>query len=89
MTLPVRISEEADAEMAEAARWYETHRARLGTEFLNAIDTAVARIAEVPRIGSLVPGVSDQAVRRRAVRRFPYHVVCKRSVIPRFPNFAS
>lgn len=49
MTLPVRISKEADAEMAEAARWYETHREGLGIEFLDALDTAVARIAETPR----------------------------------------
>ena len=75
MTLPVRISEEADAEMAEAARWYETNRAGLGIEFLDAVDTAVARIVEAPRMGSLVPGVSDQTIRRRPVHRFPYHVV--------------
>ena len=61
--------------MAEAARWYETHRVGLGTEFLGAVDTAVARIAETPQVGSLVPGVSDEAIRRRPVRRFPYHVV--------------
>jgi len=42
LTLPVRISEEAAAEMAEAARWYETQRAGLGTEFLDAVDAAVA-----------------------------------------------
>lgn len=75
MTLPIRISEEAHAEMAEAARWYETQRDGLGTNFLDAIDTAVARIADSPRLGSLVPGVSDQAIRRRIVRRFPYHIV--------------
>jgi hypothetical protein len=56
VTLPVRISEEADAEVAEAARWYETHRSGLGIEFLDALDIAVARIAEAPRMGSLVPG---------------------------------
>jgi plasmid stabilization system protein ParE len=61
--------------MAEAARWYEAHHVGLGIEFLDAIDTAVARIAETPRMGSLVPGVPDQTIRRRAVRRFPYHVV--------------
>lgn len=61
--------------MAVAGRWYETHRAGLGREFLDSVDTAVARIAEAPRMGSLVPGVSDQAIRRRPVRRFPYHVV--------------
>jgi hypothetical protein len=33
LALHVRISEEAVAEMAEAARWYEMHRAGLGTEF--------------------------------------------------------
>ena len=75
MTLPVRISEDADAEMAEAARWYETHNRGLGTDFLEAVDTVVARIAGTPRMGALVPGVSDQAIRRRPVRRFPYHVV--------------
>jgi toxin ParE1/3/4 len=75
LTLPIRISEEADAEMAEAARWYETHRAGLGGEFLDAVDTAVAGIAEIPRMGSPVPGVSDLAIHRRPVRRFPYHVV--------------
>jgi plasmid stabilization system protein ParE len=75
LTLPVRISEEADAEMAESARWYETHRPGLGVEFLDAVDAAVVGIAETPRMGTLVPGVSDQAIRRRAVSRFPYHVV--------------
>ena len=75
MTLPIRISEEADAEMAEAARWYETHRAGLGTDFLDAVEAAVARISETPQMGSPVPGVSDEAIRRRPVRRFPYHVV--------------
>jgi plasmid stabilization system protein ParE len=61
--------------MAEAARWYETHHSGLGVEFLDAVDAAVARIAEGPRVGSPVPGVSDLAIRRRPVRRFPYHVV--------------
>ena len=59
--------------MAEAARWYETHRVGLGTEFLDAVDAVVVRIAETPRMGSRVPGVSDQTIRRRPVRRFPYH----------------
>jgi len=38
LKLPLRISEEADAEMAEAARWYEQHRIGLGLEFLAAVD---------------------------------------------------
>jgi plasmid stabilization system protein ParE len=75
LRLPLRISEEAEAEMAEAARWYETHRAGLGTEFLDAVDAAVARITEAPHLGSLVPDVGDESIRRRPVGRFPYHVV--------------
>jgi plasmid stabilization system protein ParE len=75
LTLSVRISEEADAEMVEAARWYETHRAGLGSDFLDAVDTAVTRLAEAPRLGSPVPGVPDETIRRRPVHRFPYHVV--------------
>jgi toxin ParE1/3/4 len=61
--------------MAEAVRWYETHRAGLGREFLEATDSLVARIAETPQVGALVPGISDQSIRRRPLRRFPYHVV--------------
>jgi hypothetical protein len=57
--------------MAEASRWYETHRSGLGVEFLDAVDTAIARIAENAQIGSPVPGVSDRAIHRRPVRRFP------------------
>ena len=61
--------------MAAAARWYESHRSGLGVEFLEAVDEAVTRITEMPRMGSPVPGVADAAIRRRAVRRFPYHVI--------------
>jgi len=61
--------------MAEAARWYESHREGLGIEFLDAVDVAVARIAETPSVGSMVPGVVDSDIRRGPVRRFPYHIV--------------
>jgi toxin ParE1/3/4 len=75
LTRPIRISGEAEAEMAEAARWYESHRVGLGTEFIDAVDYAVDRIAETPQMGSPLPSVADEAIRRRVVRRFPYHVV--------------
>ena len=61
--------------MVESARWYETQRVGLGVEFVGAVDNAVARISETPRMGSPVPGIADETIRRRAVRRFPYHVV--------------
>ena len=75
MKLPLRISQEADAEMADAVRWYEEHRLGLGGEFLAAVDAAVARIEANQRIGSRTLGVDDEDIRRIFVRRFPYHVV--------------
>lgn len=61
--------------MAEAARWYESHRSGLSMEFLEVLDDVMARLAEMPRMGSPVQDVADEAIRRRAVRRFPYHVI--------------
>ena len=61
--------------MAEAARWYEQHRVGLGLEFLAAVEAAVVRIEENPRIGSRAPGVDDDEIRRVFVHRFPYHLV--------------
>jgi len=72
---PVRISDEANAEMVEAARWYESHREGLGVEFLDEIDAVISRIGDTPRLGSPVPRVADAMIRRWGVRRFPYHVV--------------
>ena len=75
MTPPIRIGEQAEVELVEAARWYESHRAGLGMAFLDAVDTAVARIAEMPSIGSPLPGSADETLRRRAVLRLPYPVI--------------
>lgn len=76
MNSRVRFEDEADAEYRLAGRWYEEHREHLGIEFFDAVDATIDQIAEMPRAGSLVPRVpSAQPVRRRAVTRFPYHVI--------------
>ena len=75
LKLPLRISEEADVEMAESVRWYEEHLLGLGGEFLAAVDAAVARIEANPQIGSWTPGVDDEDIRRIFGRRFSCHVV--------------
>jgi toxin ParE1/3/4 len=73
---PVRFEDEAEAEYREAGRWYEERRIGLGFEFFDAVDAAIRPILEFPAVGAPVPGVpKDIAVRRFAVRRFPYHVV--------------
>ncbi len=72
----VRFEDEADAEYRLAGRWYEERREHLGIEFFDAVDATIDQIVEVPEAGALVPGVpTSLPVRRRAVTRFPYHVV--------------
>ena len=72
----VRFEDEADIEYRLAGRWYEERREHLGIEFFDAVDAAINQILEMPRVGNLVPGVpSGLPVRRRAVTRFPYHVI--------------
>ena len=49
--------------------------ARLGRDFLTAVEAAFARIERRPHSGSVTPGVSDVDVRQIWIRRFKYHVV--------------
>jgi toxin ParE1/3/4 len=72
----VWFEEEADTEYRLAGRWYQSQRENLGIEFFDAVDAAIDRIVEMPSAGTLVPHMpADLPVRRRAVTRFPYHVV--------------
>jgi plasmid stabilization system protein ParE len=72
----VRFEDEADAEYRLAGQYYEELREHLGLEFFDAVDATIDHILERPRAGSLVPRMPpDLPVRRRAVTRFPYHVV--------------
>ena len=50
--------------------WYESRRLGLGTQFVEALEHTVARIAENPATSPKVHG----AVRRAVLRRFPYAV---------------
>lgn len=68
MRLVVRGAAEAD--IKEAARWYERRSPGLGTEFLRAVDVALAEIARTPERYPVVRG----SARRALLRRFPYAV---------------
>ena len=52
MNRPIRFSEFASAELTEAVRWYETQRSGLGAEFLDAVNSTVARVETNPELGS-------------------------------------
>jgi toxin ParE1/3/4 len=60
----------AEADIAEAVRWYEQRSPGLGSEFLRAVDVTLAEIARMPERYPLVRG----SARRALLRRFPYGV---------------
>lgn len=62
---------EAEAELAEAARFYERKVPGLGARFRAEFDSAIASILEAPdRWRS-----ADQDIRRFLMRRFPYSIL--------------
>lgn len=73
---PVRILEEAAAEAAAAAEWYENERPGLGTEFSNALEAALDLIEEDILPLSPLPGESgNKGAKRLILRRFPFDIV--------------
>jgi plasmid stabilization system protein ParE len=64
----ILVKPQAEADIAEAFRWYEQQRSGLGQRFLAAVDAAIAGIAENPRRYAAV----HSEVRRGPVRGFPY-----------------
>lgn len=75
MSLRIRFSAAAIAELEAAASWYEEQRPGLGLAFVDAVDATLVRVADWPRSGSPVPDVADDLdVRRVPVARFPYNL---------------
>ena len=71
MTYRLVIQPEAEADLDDAYRWYETQRSGLGGEFLECVEAVFDRIRETPELHAVV----YRTVRQTLVRRFPY-VVC-------------
>ena len=68
--MTVRLRPEAEADVSDAARWYEAQRSGLGSEFLDEVLRTLASISEHP---DLYPRISGD-VRRAVIRRFPFGV---------------
>ncbi|MGR3292459.1 MAG: type II toxin-antitoxin system RelE/ParE family toxin [Candidatus Scalindua sp.] len=68
---PVIFLPQAEQEMIEAAKYYESQTAGLGTDYLSEIERAVATIAESPKMWPIV----EAKLRRRLVRRFPFGIL--------------
>ncbi|MCP5523473.1 MAG: type II toxin-antitoxin system RelE/ParE family toxin [Verrucomicrobiales bacterium] len=68
---PVRFHPDADAEMLNAAVWYESQQEDLGKRFLVAVQDALNRIQLNPELYSFVDG----DVRRCLTKTFPFGVL--------------
>ncbi|MBP7586820.1 MAG: type II toxin-antitoxin system RelE/ParE family toxin [Thermoanaerobaculia bacterium] len=70
---PVRIAPPAAEEFSEAVRWYEAKRTGLGSEFYDAVSSAVDLVSEHPEVGVGVE--SSRPLRQFRVDGFPYKIV--------------
>lgn len=70
MTHAVRIREEAEVDLAEAAHWYEQQQAGLGHEFL---DLALSLLHSLPQHPLQYPAIHKN-VRRVLLHRFPFGI---------------
>ncbi|MNE83829.1 Plasmid stabilization system protein [compost metagenome] len=71
MIRKIRFRQEAESELKDALDWYEACAAGLGTEFLKALDSCLARISHQPKSYPLVHGQA----RRALFRHFPYGLI--------------
>jgi toxin ParE1/3/4 len=67
----VRFHAEAEAEMIEAAAYYEMQQAKLGKRFLTSVRDAINRIQINPMLFSVV----EFEVRRCRIKTFPFDIL--------------
>ena len=65
MTLPVRLTREANEDLGHASTRYEGRREGLGIVFLAAVDRTIDSIAPWPRAGTSIKGVRADLHARR------------------------
>ena len=70
MKLWLEFHWEVQPEIDSAFQWYERQRSGLGSEFLDAIETAMAEIADHPTRYGFV----ERDVREFGVTRFPHWI---------------
>lgn len=70
MTYEIRLREEAEKDLYEAATWYERQRNGLGKDFLDAASSTFAKIATNP---NQFPAVR-RGTHRALLEKFPYGV---------------
>ncbi|WAL61464.1 type II toxin-antitoxin system RelE/ParE family toxin [Thermocoleostomius sinensis] len=71
MSYNLIIRPEAELDIQDGFKWYETQVPGLGSEFIRAIDTCLSGIGRNPLAYPLL----YQQARRALVRRFPYSIL--------------
>jgi toxin ParE1/3/4 len=71
MSLRIAFHELAEAELNEAALYYENEGAGLGRAFLSEVEHSIEQIRENPESCPIILKV----VRRKLLRRFPYSIL--------------
>jgi hypothetical protein len=64
----------AELELLEAAKEYESHYSRLGSDFLLEVERLTSVLVELPSLGEKL----DPIHRRVPLRRFPYALIFRR-----------
>ncbi len=70
MSLRVHLRPEAEADVEEAAAWYEKQREGLGNEFLDEVLSVCETISENPNMYPVV----HRHTRRAVTHRFPFKI---------------
>ena len=70
MTLRLVIRPAAEADIADAHRWYEAQQVGLGAQFLDEVALVLGRVVERP----LLFPVAHSQSRRALMRRFPFSI---------------
>lgn len=70
MTQRLVVRSAAEADIVQAALWYEQRAPGLGSEYLRAVDVVLAEIARTPERFPVV----HETCRRALLRRFPYGI---------------
>jgi len=68
VTIQVLVQPAAEADIVEAAVWYEKRAAGLGGEFLRSVEVGIAAIRRTPDAFPRIHG----DIRRALLRRFPF-----------------
>ena len=70
MSFTVHIRPDDEADIEEAASWYEKQRLKLGDDFLDEIQSTLQILAENPHLYPVV----HRNTRRALIHRFPFGV---------------